>query len=139
MEDVSGFQAAGLQGKVDFGGSAEGGNASFGLNRRNRRTSLSNGERRWFTDMQPTSGLNHGLDAAVSAIPGVVFSGGWDGVLRALTTSDGAILCTFDMLRDFETVNGVPAKGGSMGFRRVRRGSRHDFRRSWVSGGPERP
>ena len=27
----------------------------------------------------------------------------------------GAILCTFDMLRDFETVNGVSAKGGSMG------------------------
>jgi polyvinyl alcohol dehydrogenase (cytochrome) len=37
------------------------------------------------------------------------------GVLRALSTSDGKVLWTFDMLRDFETVNGIPAKGGSMG------------------------
>ena len=77
--------------------------------------SLQNGERLWFTDIQPDAGRHGGHDAAVSIIPGVLFSGGWDGVLRALSTRDGKILWTFDMLRDFETVNGIPATGGSMG------------------------
>jgi polyvinyl alcohol dehydrogenase (cytochrome) len=36
-------------------------------------------------------------------------------VLRALSASDGKVIWQFDTLRDFQTVNGVPAKGGSMG------------------------
>jgi polyvinyl alcohol dehydrogenase (cytochrome) len=51
---------------------------------------------------------------AITAIPGVVFSGGGDGGLRAYSTKDGAILWTFDTNRSFETVNGVMANGGSM-------------------------
>jgi polyvinyl alcohol dehydrogenase (cytochrome) len=51
----------------------------------------------------------------VTAIPGVVFSGGWDGVVRALSTDDGHSLWEFNTLRDFKTVNGVAAKGGSIG------------------------
>jgi polyvinyl alcohol dehydrogenase (cytochrome) len=52
--------------------------------------------------------------APVSLIPGVVFSGSMDGHLRAYSTSDGKILWDFDTLRDFDTVNGVKARGGSL-------------------------
>ena len=104
------------QGQVNFGGAADERNAYFGLDSGGIvALSLQNGERLWFTDIQPDGGRHGGHDAAVSIIPGVLFSGGWDGVLRALSTNDGKILWTFDMLRDFETVNGIPAKGGSMG------------------------
>jgi len=106
----------GPQGQVNFGGSADERNAYFGLDSGGVvALSLANGERLWFTDIQPDSGRHGGHDAAVSTMPGVIFSGGWDGVLRALASDNGKILWTFDMLRDFETVNGVPAKGGSMG------------------------
>jgi polyvinyl alcohol dehydrogenase (cytochrome) len=52
--------------------------------------------------------------AAVSVIPGVVFSGSVDGHLRAYSTSTGAVLWDVDTAREFETVNGKPARGGSM-------------------------
>lgn len=104
------------QGQVNFGGSADERNAYFGLDSGGVvALSVTNGERQWFTDIQPEQGRHGGQDAAVSTMPGVVFSGGWDGMLRALSTTDGKILWTFDMQRDFETVNGVAAKGGSMG------------------------
>jgi polyvinyl alcohol dehydrogenase (cytochrome) len=51
--------------------------------------------------------------AAVSAIPGVVFSGSVDGHLRAYSTSNGAILWDFDSIGPYKTVNDVPARGGS--------------------------
>jgi polyvinyl alcohol dehydrogenase (cytochrome) len=47
-------------------------------------------------------------------IPGVVFSGANDGVLRAFSTKDGSLLWEYDTNREFPTVNGVPAKGASM-------------------------
>ncbi len=55
-----------------------------------------------------------GQIGAASAIPGVVFTGGWDGVLRAVDAS-GHVIWTFNTHRDFQTVNGVVAKGGSLG------------------------
>jgi polyvinyl alcohol dehydrogenase (cytochrome) len=51
---------------------------------------------------------------AVSAIPGAVFSGSIDGHLRAYATGDGKIIWDFDTARSFDSVNGVPAKGGSL-------------------------
>jgi polyvinyl alcohol dehydrogenase (cytochrome) len=51
---------------------------------------------------------------AVTAIPGAVFSGSIDGHLRAYATTDGKIIWDFDTARDFETVNKVPAHGGSL-------------------------
>ncbi|MBV8729023.1 MAG: PQQ-binding-like beta-propeller repeat protein [Acidobacteriia bacterium] len=106
----------GPQGQITFGGSADERNAYFGLDSGGVvALNLTNGERLWFTDLQPDAGRHGGQDAAVSTIPGVVFSGGWDGVLRALSTKDGTVLWTFDTMRDFDTVNAVPARGGSMG------------------------
>jgi polyvinyl alcohol dehydrogenase (cytochrome) len=52
--------------------------------------------------------------AAVTALPGVVFSATWDGRLQAFSTAEGALLWEYDTARDFETVNGVKANGGSM-------------------------
>jgi polyvinyl alcohol dehydrogenase (cytochrome) len=52
--------------------------------------------------------------APVSAMPGGVFSGGIDGVLRAYSASDGSVLWSFDTIQDFATVNGVAARGGAI-------------------------
>lgn len=52
--------------------------------------------------------------AAVSAIPGVVFSGSDDGHMRAYSAESGKIVWDFDTARDFKTVNNVPAHGGSI-------------------------
>jgi polyvinyl alcohol dehydrogenase (cytochrome) len=52
--------------------------------------------------------------AAVTAIPGVAFSGSVDGHLRAYSTADGKIVWDFDTIRPYETVNGVAARGGSL-------------------------
>ena len=46
---------------------------------------------------------------------GVVFAGGWDGVLHALAAGDGHELWRFNTAQDFMTINGVTAKGGSLG------------------------
>jgi polyvinyl alcohol dehydrogenase (cytochrome) len=52
--------------------------------------------------------------AAVTVIPGAVFSGSMDGHLRAYSTLTGQVLWDFDTERDFPTVNGKPAHGGSL-------------------------
>jgi polyvinyl alcohol dehydrogenase (cytochrome) len=52
--------------------------------------------------------------AAVTGIPGVVFSGSMDGHVRAYAARDGRIIWDFDTARDFKTVNGIKAKGGAL-------------------------
>ena len=52
--------------------------------------------------------------AAVSAIPGVVFSGAVDGHMRAYSAKDGKVLWDFDTSREFQTVNGLTASGGAI-------------------------
>ena len=54
------------------------------------------------------------LSAAVTAIPGVVFSGGVSGYLRAYATADAKLLWEVDTARDYATVNAVSAHGGAM-------------------------
>lgn len=54
------------------------------------------------------------LSAAVSLIPGVVFSGSVSGFLRAYAATDGKLLWEFDTARDFKAVNGVAAHGGAI-------------------------
>jgi polyvinyl alcohol dehydrogenase (cytochrome) len=44
----------------------------------------------------------------------VVFLGSWDGHIRAYETKSGAVIWDFDTVRDFEAVNGVKARGGSI-------------------------
>ena len=58
--------------------------------------------RRGRTDCSPAQ------SAAVTAIPGVVFSGSVDGHLRAYSAETGEVLWDTDTEREFETVNGKP-------------------------------
>ncbi len=51
---------------------------------------------------------------AVSAMPGVVFSGSQDGHLRAYASTDGHVVWDFDTAQLFQAVNRVPASGGSL-------------------------
>jgi polyvinyl alcohol dehydrogenase (cytochrome) len=51
--------------------------------------------------------------AAVSLIPGVVFSGTTTGIMRAYDTKDGHVIWTYDSNQPYTTTNGVTAKGGS--------------------------
>ena len=60
------------------------------------------------------AGCTGAQSAPVSVIPGVVFSGSVDGHMRAYSTKDGSILWDFNTVREYETVNHVPAKGGSI-------------------------
>jgi polyvinyl alcohol dehydrogenase (cytochrome) len=52
--------------------------------------------------------------SAVTAVQGAVFSGSVDGHMRAFAAEDGKIVWDFDTARDFPTVNGVKARGGSI-------------------------
>jgi polyvinyl alcohol dehydrogenase (cytochrome) len=53
-----------------------------------------------------------GVSAALTAIPGAVIAGHQDGKIRIYDKEDGEILWSFDALREFESVSGVPASGG---------------------------
>jgi polyvinyl alcohol dehydrogenase (cytochrome) len=78
---------------------------------------LRDGLERWFADIppQPSMAQHTGISAAVSVIPGVVFSAGLDGMVRAFASFDGRPIWQFNTAQDFETVNGVKARGGSIG------------------------
>jgi polyvinyl alcohol dehydrogenase (cytochrome) len=79
--------------------------------------SLENGERAWYTAPPPCGARKRcspAQSAAVSAIPGVVFSGSVDGHLRAFSTVNGAMLWDVDTVGTHRTVNEVPARGGSL-------------------------
>jgi polyvinyl alcohol dehydrogenase (cytochrome) len=52
--------------------------------------------------------------AAVSVIPGVVFSAAVNGHFRAYSAKTGEIIWDFDTAKSYETVNKVPGKGGSI-------------------------
>jgi len=80
---------------------------------------LQTGERAWYSPPLPPScaagpRCNAAQAAAISVIPGIVFSGANDGTLRAYSSQNGAILWEANTNREFQTVNGVPAKGASM-------------------------
>jgi polyvinyl alcohol dehydrogenase (cytochrome) len=105
-------------GKIIWGGAADDQNAYFGLGAGGiAAVQIKQGERKWFTPLQPTGEMakHPGQDGPLTAISGVVFSGGWDGVLRALSTIDGRVVWEYNTAREFEAANGVVARGGSMG------------------------
>lgn len=80
---------------------------------------IKTGQRLWFTPPQPLLCSPAGPTcsptqaAAVTAVPGAVFSGAADGGLRAYDARDGKVLWTFDANREFPGVNGVAARGAS--------------------------
>ena len=81
---------------------------------------LATGARVWHMPAEktlcgaPSRDCNPAQGAAVTAIPGAVLSGSYDGGLRAYAADDGSLLWQFDTNREFPTVNNVKANGGSM-------------------------
>jgi polyvinyl alcohol dehydrogenase (cytochrome) len=78
---------------------------------------LDSGERVWYTPPAPCANrprCSPAQSAAVTAIPGVAFSGSVDGHLRAYSTRDGKVVWDFDTAQNYQTVNGVPGHGGSL-------------------------
>jgi polyvinyl alcohol dehydrogenase (cytochrome) len=80
---------------------------------------IGTGEKIWFAPpivCGPAAklGCSPAQSQAVTVIPGVVFSGSLDGHLRAYSAEEGKVLWDFDTVRDYQTVNGVRATGGSL-------------------------
>ena len=115
-------------GGMEFGSATDGVNAYFPVADGNQPSAgelhavkLATGERAWMAPPQPVKcgergrGCSPAILGAISVIPGVVFAGSQDGGLRAYSTKDGSLLWEFDTNREFDSINGVPAKGGNMG------------------------
>jgi polyvinyl alcohol dehydrogenase (cytochrome) len=108
--------AADARGEIVWGGATDGQGAYFGLTSGGfAAVDLKDGKVLWRRTVDPAQGRLRGHGGAVSLIPGAILSGGWDGVVRAVSTRDGSVLWSYDTVRDFKAVNGVQAKGGSMG------------------------
>jgi polyvinyl alcohol dehydrogenase (cytochrome) len=80
---------------------------------------VADGSRVWHVPAAPCpegapAGCSPAQPGAVTLIPGVVFATSNDGHVRAHATADGRVLWDFDTAREFATVNGVPARGGSL-------------------------
>jgi polyvinyl alcohol dehydrogenase (cytochrome) len=81
---------------------------------------LDTGQRTWLTPPpppvcgKPGPQCNGAQSAAVTAMTGVIFSGSSDGAMRAFAADSGKVIWEFDTNRDFATVNGVRARGGSI-------------------------
>ena len=80
---------------------------------------VSDGSRAWHAPAAPCpdgapAGCSPAQPGAVTLIPGVAFATSNDGHVRAHATADGRVLWDFDTAREFDTVNGVAAHGGSL-------------------------
>jgi polyvinyl alcohol dehydrogenase (cytochrome) len=109
-----------------WGGAVDGRLAYFGVNGTLSQTpggmravKIDTGEEAW--SKQPEAklcgtqrGCSAAQGAAVTVVPGVVFSGSGDGGIRAYATDDGTLVWTFDTNKEFTTVNGVKATGAAM-------------------------
>jgi len=78
------------------------------------------GRQKWYSPVsdicaaETKPACDPGLSAAVTAIPGILFAGGYDGRLRAFETTTGRIVWEFDTNREFDSVSGSKAHGGSI-------------------------
>jgi polyvinyl alcohol dehydrogenase (cytochrome) len=80
---------------------------------------VADGSQEWHVAAPPCPegapvGCSPSQPGAVTEIPGVVFATSTDGHIRAHSVEDGTLLWDFNTMRDFETVNGVNARGGSI-------------------------
>ena len=120
--------AGGVMGGVEWGHGADGENTYVAISdvtvRENAQPGISalklaTGERVWSAPAPKVTcatraGCQPAQSAAVSAIPGAVFSGAVNGHFRAYSTKTGDILWDFDTAQSFDTVNKVPGKGGAI-------------------------
>jgi polyvinyl alcohol dehydrogenase (cytochrome) len=74
---------------------------------------MRSGKKRSLKDRYACS-FYYGLSAASTGTPGIVFSGGLDGKLRAYDMDSGEILWQVATAVPYKTVNGLDAHGGAM-------------------------
>ncbi len=100
---------------IFFGGAADAEKVYYPLaSGRMVALDLATGRLAWAVQLVPPT-PEQAYGAAPTVVPGVVFVGGYDGRLLALSTRNGRLLWQFDTARPFATVNGVRARGGSFG------------------------
>ncbi|HEY7334163.1 MAG TPA: PQQ-binding-like beta-propeller repeat protein [Bryobacteraceae bacterium] len=107
-------QAPSASGLVVWGGAADGTHVYYPLQQPGgglKALDIKTGKVDWNASINAD---RRGQAGPATAIPGVVFTGGWDGILRAVDAS-GKVIWSFNAVRDFDVVNHVPAKGGSFG------------------------
>jgi polyvinyl alcohol dehydrogenase (cytochrome) len=108
-----------------WGAATDGRQVYFSVNGPNRSAggmravNLDTGEQIWTKDAEARlcgteRGCSQAQGAAVTAIPGIVFSVSMDGGLRAHAADDGTTVWQFNTNQEFPTVNGVKAKGGAI-------------------------
>jgi polyvinyl alcohol dehydrogenase (cytochrome) len=121
--------AGGPEGGVIWGASADSKAAYFAISDWNPAKpeagggvlalDFATGKKLWSTPA-PTpacvkvTGCSAAQPGPTSLMDGAVFAGSDDGHVRAYATGDGHILWDFDTNRDFQTVDGVKAHGGSI-------------------------
>src|SRR5262245_38604110 len=101
-------------GLVLFGGTSDGSRAYFPLQQPGgglTAVRLDTGAIEWKARLDTD---RRGQGGAATSIPGAVFTGGWDGILRAVD-ANGKVFWSFDTNAEFKTINGVQARGGSLG------------------------
>jgi polyvinyl alcohol dehydrogenase (cytochrome) len=121
--------AGGPEGGVIWGASADAKAAYFAISDWNPAKAeagggvvaldLATGKKLWSTPAPvpacvKVTGCSAAQPGPTSLMEGVVFAGSDDGHLRAYATGDGHILWDFDTTRDFQTIDGVKAHGGSI-------------------------
>jgi polyvinyl alcohol dehydrogenase (cytochrome) len=107
-------QAPSASGLVVWGGASDGQRVYYPLQQPGgglKALQLTTGKVDWNAAVNAD---RRGQAGPASSIPGVVFTGGWDGILRAVDAA-GKVIWKFDAKQDFQTVNGVIANGGSFG------------------------
>jgi polyvinyl alcohol dehydrogenase (cytochrome) len=78
---------------------------------------LGSGEKVWTAKPASCGERKHcspAQSAPVTVIPGAVFSGSVDGHMRAYSTATGQVIWDVDTVREYDTVNGQKARGGSL-------------------------
>jgi polyvinyl alcohol dehydrogenase (cytochrome) len=107
-------QAPSASGLVVWGGAADGAHVYYPLQQPGgglKALELTTGKVDWNA---PIHADRRGQAGPASSIPGVVFTGGWDGILRAVDSA-GKVVWSYDSKQDYQTINGVIANGGSFG------------------------
>jgi len=109
-------RAPGAAGLIVFGGTSDGTSVYYPLNQAGAMVAavnLADGSRRWTSTA--IAGERGGIAAATTGIPGVIFAGAQGGMLRAISSADGHLLWEFNTAVEFQTKNGIAARGGSLG------------------------
>lgn len=112
------WKADASRGQIVFGGALDDENAYFAFRGGGvAALRLSDGLEKWYSPVTTPEAMkaHTGFSAAVSAVPGVVFAAGLDGMLRAFNSFDGKLIWEYDTTPEVKTVNGVKAHGGSIG------------------------